>query len=119
MQQTNKMSSSADVGTAWLLLSHAGWLAISMACMIMGTSLLVFFIVDSPSRAFLKPLAIYCIVVGLLFVVWTAYAVFITWQSNRRIRNAVFGDFGFGLVMFLVANVFALNIWTLVDIAKL
>lgn len=108
-----------DVGTAWLLLSHAGWLAVSLACVTLGLSLLIFFEDSSPFRPRMKPLAIGWTSVGLAFAVWTAYAVGTTWRSNRQVPNAVFGDFGFSFVMILTLGVLGVGIWSLVDIAAL
>jgi hypothetical protein len=90
-----------------------------VSCTILGTSLLVFFAEDAPFRGRMKPLATFSLVVGILVAAWTAYAVAITWQSNRRLTNAVFGDFGFASVMLIVVCVLALTIWSLVDIAQL
>ena len=109
----------AEVGTAWLLLSHAGWLAVSVASIALGLSLLVFFNGNSLVRASTRPLAIGWTVVGILFGVWTIYAVATTWQSNRRVPNAVFGDVGFSLVTILALLVVAMGIWSLVNIAQL
>jgi hypothetical protein len=119
MQSRKPTYISPEIGTAWLLLSHAPWLMGSVTCLALATSFLVFFEADTAFRAKLKPFAIYTAVVGLLFDIWTGYAVAVTWKHNHLIANAVFGDFGFSFVMFLVANVLVLGIWCLVDLAML
>ena len=117
--ESRRTTVASDVGTAWLLLSHAGWLAVSVASISLGLSLLVLFNETSPLRASMKPLAIGWTVLGTLFGVWTIYAVATTWKSNRLVPNAVFGDGGFSLVTILAFFVVVMGIWSLVNVAQL
>lgn len=99
--------SQQDVGTAWLLLSHATWIALSISCVAMSVA----FGDD-------KPLAVAWCSGGLAFSVWTLYAVAMTWRSNRQVLNAVFGDIGFSFVVLLVVVVAGLAIGSLVHAAS-
>ena len=96
-----------DVGTAWLLLSHAAWIAIPITTVLL-----------SKSFQHNKALAVAWLAAGVLFTIWTLYAVAMTWKSNQQVRNAVFGDPGFAFVVTLVIALAAVVIWSLVDAAQ-
>jgi hypothetical protein len=108
---------SPRVGTAWLLLSHAGWLALSIACQAVASTLLTLYVLTP--NDYLKANAVAWCSLGLLFTAWTGYAVGTTCAANRRVKRAVFGDGAFAAVFVLISGTVALGVWTLVNVARL
>lgn len=104
-----------DVGTAWLLLSHAGFFAISIQC----AAAAVILIGDIPKNASLKSEAIGWLVLALLFKTWTAYALIKTWRANHRVKRPVFGDIGFSTLFLLILLSAGKSIWTIVTVSTL
>ena len=106
-----------DVGTAWLLLSHAGWLALSMSCLALSEFIDNVNLTHESKAPKGRNLALGSAGLAVLSSGWTLYAVITTWIANTRVRNPVYGHFGFTLVMVLALFVAALSLWSLIVLA--
>jgi hypothetical protein len=62
-------------------------------------------------------IAIACL--GLLYSLWTLYAMILTWMSNCTYARPVFGNASFSLAVTLVLATLAVGIWTLVTSIQL
>ena len=101
-----------DVSTAWLLLSHSGWIVTGITSISVGIFLLFN---TTIARQRVRALAIGWLITGLHFMVWTFYAVIRTCIANNKIPRPVFNNFAFGWVLLIIINVIVFNIWTIVD----
>lgn len=107
-----------DVSTAWLLLSHAGWLALSMSCLALSAFIDNVNLSHETKRAPKgRNLALGSAGLAVLSAIWTLYAVITTWIANTKVSNPVYGHLGFTLVMALALFVAALSLWSLIVLA--
>jgi hypothetical protein len=114
------LADEPNVGTAWLLLSHAGWLGLSV------TSLALSAFVENMNLAHPEKrqtsgsssLAVGSSVLAVASASWTVYAIVTTWISNTKVKKPVFGHAAFALVLVLAVYLAALAIWSLVVLAK-
>lgn len=104
-----------EIGTAWLVLSHAAFLGAGVACSALGAALLSIFVNDK-DRSTTKPLAIGWMVGGIFIFVWTIYAISMTWKAAKKIdkNRLIFNDFGFGFLTSLTLYLLATTIWSLI-----
>jgi len=115
---TGRGNTLPEIGTAWLVLSHAGFLAAAITASTLGTSFLLFFN-GSDFRHLIKPLAIGWITAALLICAFGIYAVITTWNAARKFENRIFHDFGFVFLTVVFLYVTAASIWSLVVVSEL
>ena len=113
-----KHTTPPSIATAWLLLSHAGWIALAIACEAIATSLLVYLTTLDGRNATVQALTITWAALGVAFLLWTAYAVGTTWRSNSAFKRPVFGPLAFSLVYVLLALTLAMAVWMIVTVAQ-
>jgi hypothetical protein len=96
----------ADVNTAWLLLSHASWIAIAFAATV------ILFAAFAFGGTFVKVVGGLWFILGLAYQLWIVPAIVSTWNTNRRSRSPVFGDKMFVSLLILVLLTIILEIVT-------
>jgi len=106
-----------DTGTAWLVLSHAGWFTVVVNLLALATAAFTYY-VDHPNE-FIKPAAIGGCGVAILFNIWLIYTIALTCAANGRARHPVFGQEAFVFLFMLTAATLAYAIWLLVTAARL
>ena len=116
-EKKNK-NGTPEIGTAWLVLSHAAFITGEIAASALGTSFFVFY-ASSPFSTSLRPLSIGWITVSLFIGIWTAYAIWNTWIAAKKIKNRIFDDFGFVFLLTVNFYVMAISVWSLVVVATL
>jgi hypothetical protein len=97
-----------EIGTAWLLLSHASWLVAAIATIALATSILVF------ADEKWQQLSIGWCMAGLLILIWTVYAVVQTWNASKKYPNPVFHEAGFITLLIIIVILIGIVIWSLI-----
>jgi hypothetical protein len=97
---------SSDVSTAWLLLSHASWIAIAFAATV------ILFAAFAFGGTFVKIVGFLWFLLGLAYQFWIVPAIISTWKTNQRSRSPVFGDKMFLSLLLLVILTIMLEILT-------
>jgi hypothetical protein len=106
-----------DIGTAWLLLSHSGFLG----AMLITNSIGFAFLVTEKTilnENGIQALCIMWCVLSLLIGLWTIYAIRGTWCENRKIASPVYGDIGFISLICIVISIMATSSWTISEISR-
>ena len=62
----------------------------------------------------LRALAVGWNTVSFFISAWTAFAITQTWRAALRYREQIFGNFGFGSLMFIAITLAAVNLWSCV-----
>jgi len=108
-------SMQSEIGPAWLLLSHSGFLA----AMLVSNSIGFNFLITEKSilngegmRGLCIMSCVLCLVIGF----WVFYAIFGTWKENRKVPNPTYGDAGFISLILIVILIMSTSIWTISEI---
>lgn len=108
-----------DIGTAWLVLSHSGFLGAAITASAISAAL---FLLPEPknlkTRRKKNALAILWTVVSLIISVWTLYAIHRTWEASHAyaFNVRIFTDTSF---MFLTMVTFAIGVANLLTLLLL
>ena len=107
-----------EIGTAWLILSHAAFLTAQIGSSAIGLSFFAFF-TSSPFLNSLRNLSIGWICVSLFIGFWTAYAIWNTWVAAKKMKNRIFSDFGFVFLLLVNFYIMATSVWSLVVVTTI
>lgn len=112
-----EIDKTPNVGTAFLLLSHAGYLGVSMASLAFSAFVDNVGLNHPTKRSSNDKIAIAAAVLSAALAVWTLFALITTWISNTKVKNAVFGHGGFITVMLITLLVLTISLWWIYTIS--
>ena len=104
-----------SIATAWLLLSHAGFLSAAITASSIGYS----FLTSNPLLpiANARGLGITWTAVGIAIEIFTIYAIACTWRENLKVKTPTFGSEGFFMLILIVLFLIAASIYTVVEVS--
>jgi len=111
------MQAVSQIGPAWLLLSHSGFLSAMLVSVSIGFLFLITNKTVISHSAELRALSIVWCVIALVIGAWVLYAINGTWRENRKLTNPTYGNGGFIALMFIVVLIMIISFWTIVQIA--
>lgn len=117
LRRKQDADSTPNVGTAFLLLSHAGYLGVSLASLAFSAFVNNVGMNHPEKRAGNENLALGAGALSASLAIWTLYAVTTTWISNTKVKNAVFGHAGFATIMLITLFVVVLSLWWIYTIS--
>lgn len=106
-----------SIGTAFLLLSHAGFLATMIGTSGTGIALFIFlksFILTDINA--IRALAIGWIFIAIVLGMWVVYAINITRIASNNLKKPIFPNNAFVLLIIITILIILVSIWSIIMI---